>query len=54
MTEEKCKCKHCKYWTFIAADLGYCKYNPPLVNGWPITKAHEWCGKCEDNDANLL
>ena len=52
-------CAKCRYFDAEAsADLGLCRYNPPIsqpsadaAGVWPKVQAQDWCGHYEPADA---
>ena len=54
-TADTAACKKCQFFDAAAsADLGLCRYNPPISqpNGdtagvWPKVEANDWCGHFE-------
>jgi len=61
-------CSHCVYWnpdtTASPPTVGHCHRNPPglyinpqtnvLVQKFPATDHHQWCGEWSADDAHLV
>lgn len=42
-------CSRCRYWQQVGEEdgerLGVCRRLPPSYEGWPMTRAEDWCGE---------
>lgn len=42
-------CMHCRYWKLAedpdAEAIGVCRRFPPSYDGWPMSRADDWCGE---------
>lgn len=61
-------CRHCMYWiadaTSETSTAGHCHRYPPgvfikpetgvIVQKFPMTDHHQWCGEWSDDDATLV
>ena len=54
-TADTAACENCRFFdTAASADLGLCRYNPPIsqpsgdaAGVWPKVEANDWCGHFE-------
>ncbi|WP_174290912.1 hypothetical protein [Sphingomonas bacterium] len=54
-TADAAACENCRFFDATAsADLGLCRYNPPIsqpsgdtAGVWPKVEANDWCGHFE-------
>lgn len=50
MEETPKQCEYCRYWNHIVSHnndsirLGNCRAYPPIMGGFPVVNAQEWCG----------
>lgn len=41
------RCETCRFWLLLATRHdSLCRRFPPIAGaGWPMTRAHQWCGE---------
>lgn len=52
----KDRCDECEFYKRVDDGWGYCRRNPPAVDGFSITSADAWCGefKRKSDESSLV